>query len=31
MPQEDLIQEVITALTTEAERLGLAGPNQEAE
>jgi hypothetical protein len=26
MPLEDLIQEVIAALTTEANRLGLAGP-----
>lgn len=30
MPLEDLIQEVITALTTEAERLGLAGTDQAA-
>jgi putative nucleotidyltransferase with HDIG domain len=29
MPQEDLIQEVITALTAEADRLGLAGTNQD--
>jgi len=30
MPQEELIQEVITALSTEAERLGLAGTEQAA-